>query len=290
MKTFKQSLQADSFVITAELLVRDGDGPKEILQQAETIQESVAAIHVMENPFQPDQISSLAAATILVRNGIDTIPELNSRDRNRIALMSDLLGLRALGIGSIMMSEGNEGPQQPGNPEPPAQDVNCLELISIAQSFNEDESTSPDEELLIGVQTQIDPPQSDAILSYLAAGAAAGARFLQIKPCFDMKLLRDFMQRLVEAQLTWNYAVTIGLASLPSATMARRFLEQRPGCVIPASVLGRLESSRDPRREGIAICSELIREVKTIPGVAGVKLITMDSPQDVVHIIRESNS
>jgi methylenetetrahydrofolate reductase (NADPH) len=188
------------------------------------------------------------------------------------------------------VSEGHEDPQQPGKPSRLVEDVNCLELISIAQSLNDDDSISPDEELLIGMQTPINPAQNDAILANLAAGAAAGARFLQIQPCFDMNLLRDFMQRLVEAQLTWNYAVTISLAPLPSATMARRLLEQRPSCVIPSSVLGRLESSRDPRREGIAICSELIREVKTIPGVAGVKLITMDSPQDVVDTIRESNS
>ena len=290
MKTFKQSVQDDPFVMTAELLVRDGEGPKELLQQAEIIHESVAAIHVMENPFQPDQISSLAVATILVRNGIDTIPELNCKDRNRIALMSDLLGLRALGIGSIMVSEGNEVLQQPGKPERPAQDVNCLELISIAQSLNDDDSISPDEELLIGMETAINPAQNDAILANLAAGAAAGARLLQIQPCFDVNLLRNFMQRLVEAQLTWNYAVTISLAPLPSVEAAHRLREQRPGCVIPLPVFDRLESSKDPRLEGIAICSELMREVRNIPGVAGVKLITMADPLDVIETIRKSTS
>jgi methylenetetrahydrofolate reductase (NADPH) len=289
MKTFKQSLQDDSFVITAELLLRGGDGPQEILQQAEHFKDRVSAIQVSENPFQPDQVSALAAAAMLVRHGVDAIPALNGRDSNRIALMSDLLGLRALGISSIVVSEGNDFLHQ-DNPARLVQDVDGLELISMAESLNEVDSISPEEELLIGMQTPIDPQKNDAILACLAAGAAAGARFLQIQPCFDMALLRAFMQQLVEAQLTWRFAVMASLAPLPSVEAARRLIKQRPGCLIPASILSRLESSSDPGMVGISICSELMHEARTIPGVAGVHLITMDSPQDMVDTIRESNS
>jgi len=128
----------------------------------------------------------------------------------------------------------------------------------------------------------------DVILADLAACSSAGARFLQIQPCFDMAVLRDFMQGLVEAQLTWNYAVMLSLAPLTSVEAVQRLREQQFGSIIPVSVSERLQSARKPRKEGIAICSELIREARNIPGVAGINLITMDNPQDVVESIRQS--
>jgi len=221
---------------------------------------------------------------------MDAIPELNARDRNRIALMSDLLGLRALGIYNIVIGEGNRRLPCPDNPARPVQDTDCRALISMADSLNEDDSTNSDEAFLIGTQTAVDPARIDAILSELATRSTAGARLLQIQPCFNTNVLRDFMQRLVQARLTWSYSVMVSLAPLPSVEAALRLQKELPGCIIPSAVLKQLESAADPRLEGIQICSELIREVKTIPGVAGVRLITMDDPGDVVATLRESMS
>jgi len=288
MKTFKQCLQGERFVFTAELLLSDGDGPREIVQQAENFREVVCALQVAEYPSRRDQVSALAAATILVRHGIDAIPEFSNRDRNGIAVMSDLLGLRALGIGSIVVGAGNDGAQKPDTPARTSLGLVNTGLISMAESLNEDDSVGPGEEFLIGLRKHIDPSRMDVILADLAACSSAGARFLQIQPCFDMAVLRDFMQGLVEAQLTWNYAVMLSLAPLTSVEAVQRLREQQFGSIIPVSVSERLQSARKPRKEGIAICSELIREARNIPGVAGINLITMDNPQDVVESIRQS--
>jgi methylenetetrahydrofolate reductase (NADPH) len=284
VKTFKQSLQDQDFVVTAELCLGETDGEPEILSQAGSLQDAVCAVQVAEPGFQPGRVSSLAAAAILVRNGIDAVPGISGRERNRIALLSDLLGLRALGItGIVCDASKSESPHL-------VRDLSRRELISLAGSLNQDESVRPGEEFLIGTRFAIDPAHPDGAMAELTALAAAGARLLQLEPCFDTNLLRKFMQELVEARLTWTYAVMVGLAALPCVEAARQLREQYPDWLIPESVLERLESAADPRAEGIAICCEQIRAARSIPGVAGVRLICLGDPHDAVEAIRASQS
>lgn len=285
-KTFRQALQSDQFVVTAELSLGEGAGARQILHQAEILHGSVAAIQISE---KYSQVSTLAASTLIGNIGIDAIPELSGKDRNRIAFMSDLLGLRALGFNTVMLSAGSQSNPEPNRTTPPVWDVSRHELVTLTNEMNEEDSITPGEEFLIGIRDTIPSAKPDQNFAELHQLASAGAGLLQIECCFDLEILKDYVSRLVDARLTWNYAVMASLAPLPSVDTAHQLLEDNPGSIIPDCILNRLESASNPQAEGIAICSELIREIRAIPGIAGVKLLTQDNPMDVIRSIRDSD-
>ncbi len=288
MKTFRQALQNSDFTITAELSLQHGIGVDEMLRQAENLQESVVAFQVAENPHSGVQMSAAAAAGLLVRNGFDAITGLNGRDRNRIALHSDLLGLRAMGITSLMLTRDSQLQDGQELGAKPVFDVGCRELVAIASAMNDEESSTPASEFLIGTNARVCTPGPEWTAEPLLARAGAGARFLQTQLCFDTSVLRQYMQRLIETRLTWDYSVIVSLAPLPGAEAARCLLENNPDYLIPVAVIERLESAKDRVAEGISICAELMREIATIPGVSGVNLMTLGNPASIQAAIENS--
>lgn len=288
MKTFRQSLQSADFTITAELSLRHETGARELIRQAEKLRDSVTAIQIAENPHSRVQMSAVAAAGLLANNGFDVIPRLHCRDRNRIALQSDLLGLRAMGVNSLVLTRGKQLPDGNKLRAKPVFDLSCRELVAMANAMNDEETTRPENEFLIGTDTRVIRPRPGWKGESLLGRASAGAQFLQTGICFDINLLRQYMAMLVEARITWNYSVIVSLAPLPSADSARWLMENTRDCLIPEALIARLDSAEDPEAEGVAICAELMRLIATIPGISGVNLLTPGNPECVVAAVCES--
>ena len=169
----------------------------------------VDGIQLVSNPPGYAQTSQTALAALLLREGIDVTPTLNCRDRNRIALQSELLGLRAIGVTSLVLNQGGAMPRSPDSPGTAVFDVNCSELISMAHE--PDEST-----FLLGTGASVPDDGSDWNAAPLLERSSAGARFLRLQPCSDIDLLRQHMARLVEDKVTWHYSVMVSLAPLPA--------------------------------------------------------------------------
>ena len=167
-------------------------------------------------------------------------------------------------------------------------DVSCRELIGMAAAMGQQESGRTEDEFLIGTGARVFAPPSGWDAEMLRSRAGAGAQFLQTQLCFDPDILRAYMQRLVEAKITWNYAVIVSLAPLPNAATARWILENDRSAIIPASVIARLEAARQPETEGIALCAELLRTSADIPGVSGFNLHTLGNPEAVFMALAES--
>jgi methylenetetrahydrofolate reductase (NADPH) len=148
------------------------------------------------------------------------------------------------------------------------------ELIALAASFGDEESVRPGSGFFIGTAAKVFRPNEEWPAESLAARAAAGARFLQTQLCFNVNVLRQYMQALVGAKLTWRYSVIVSLAVLPSAATALWVKKNLGGSRIPKSVIRRLEQAQDPQREGIRICAEKMQEIAEIPGVSGINLMT----------------
>jgi methylenetetrahydrofolate reductase (NADPH) len=288
LKTFRQVLQGSGFTFTAELSLHRETTIDEALQQAAVVTGCVDAIQLAENPSGRAQVSPLALSGLLARNGIDAVPRLICRDRNRIALQSELLGLRALGVSSLILDKGSRLPagQEPNTK--PVFDLSCRELVAMANAMNEEEWDDGEHEFVIGTSATVFAPEPGWNAELLLARAGAGARFLVTQPCFDPKMLRLYMRRMVEAKVTWNYSVIVTLAPLPSAESARWLVENHRGAVIPDSVIERLEKVPDPQLEGIDICAELMRDIAGIPGVSGFNLLTLGSPEAVVAALEAS--
>lgn len=288
MKTFRQALQGAGFPITAELHQPEPATVDEILQQAELLAAKVDAIQVNQSPARGMRISPSALSALLIKQGIDPIPWLTCRDRNRIALQSDLLGLRALGVTSLFLGEGR---QLPPGLEPlvnPVFDLNGREFIAMAHAMNEEEKPESEHEFVIGTRTTVVEPGPDWLPASLLAQASAGARFLQTQPCFDLDLLRGFMRALVESKLTWSYSTIVTLAPLPSAETARWLLENTRDSLVPDAVFDRMEGASNPEQTGIELCADLMQEIAAIPGVSGINLLTLGNPRAVTASIEAS--
>lgn len=288
MKTMRGALQGSGLTITAELSLQRQATADEALRQAEILAPAVDAIQVAENPHDCGQVAPLAMCSLLLRQGIDPVPHISCRDRNRIALQSDLLGLRAMGVSSLLLNEGNHLPVGPRLAAKPVFDINCQELVAMANALSEEEWGEAMHEFVIGTSVTVNPPEPGWTAEQLLAKASAGARFLQTQPCFDAQLLSRYVQALVDAKVTWSYSVIVTLAPLPSADTARWLIENSHGTLIPGELIQRLDNAGDPEQEGIDICAELIGNISTLPGVSGINLLTLDKPETVVATIEQS--
>ncbi len=255
MNTFRQALQEAQFTITAALSLQGDITVDKALRQAAEVAECVDAVQLTENPDNGIQASPLALSSLLLKNGIDPIPWLNCRDRNRIALQSDLLGLRAMGVSSLILNRGSQFAKDSTPAPKPVFDISCRELVAMASAMNEEEWAEGGHEFIIGTCAAVIAPDPDWNAEQLRARANAGARFLQTQPCSNPEVLIRYMQRLVEEKLTWNYSVVV---TLP------------------------------PPEENIDTCAGLIREVSSIPGVTGVNLPLLGNPGAVKSAIRAS--
>jgi methylenetetrahydrofolate reductase (NADPH) len=243
----------------------------------------VDGIQITDNPYGHVQMSSLAAAGLLLQADIDAVPQMSCRDRNRTALESDLIGARALGVESLILFRG-DGYRAPDGPTP-VFDLDAKQLITAARGFGNDEDPH---RFHIGCVATVFNPVAGWQPDELMAKADSGAQFIQTQLCFDMDVLRRYMARLVAAKLTWRTNIVIAVAALPSALSAQWLQQNLRGALMPDTVVSRLEAAKDPEYEGVKICAELLQELAEIPGVSGANLMTPGNVETIPAAIEAS--
>lgn len=273
LTNFREAIYTKNFVLTTECFLRPETNAKSIGIQAQMLKKSVDAVLVTDNQHGQLHMSGLAAARLLIDNGMDPVLQLSCRNRNRIALMSDLMGASALGINNLMLIRGDRVPAG-FNPRPKAVfDVNAKELIGTANTMNEDERLTPPPSFFIGGVVTPHGPKPGWVPNKLIEKADAGLHFVFTHLCMDMKLLRDYMHHLVSNELTRRIAVVVSIAVLKSAEDALWLKKHRPNATIPDSLIKRLQTATDAEKEGITICAEQLQELSTIPGIDGANII-----------------
>jgi methylenetetrahydrofolate reductase (NADPH) len=288
LKTFREAVQSDEFTITAELTLKRESDASEVARQAQVLGEFVDGIQVTDNPYAWVQMSSVSAAALLMQQGVDPIPIMTCRDRNRIALTSDLLGLQALGVTSVLLIRGHKVPENHSVPANPVYDATGRELIAMASRLEEEGPLGPGKELFIGTGARVFRAGPRWRGESLEARANAGARFLQTQLCFNLDILRQYMARLVEIKLTWKFSVVVSLSPLPSAKTARWLKENMSDSRIPDDLIERLEQASDPEQEGVKICAETMQQIAEIPGISGVNLMTVGNSETIPAAIHAS--
>jgi methylenetetrahydrofolate reductase (NADPH) len=210
LKTFRSALSSGAFTVTAELPPAGESSTHELTRLGAQLSAYVDGIQLAGQSPACAETSQTALAALLLRQGIDVTPTLNCRDRNRIALQSELLGLRAIGVSSLVLNQGTVTPNGQEVQAKSVFDVNCSELISIAQE--------PDESAFaLGTTANIPARDSEWVAAPLLKRSSAGARFLRLLPCSDIDLLRHYLAWLVEDKITWHYSVIVSLPPLPAA-------------------------------------------------------------------------
>ena len=288
MRRFRDVVQSGKFSVSAELTLKKESTASEINCQVDALSGLADGIQVTDNPWSWTQMSAISAASLVLRREVDPIPVLSCRDRNRIALQSDLVGLRALGVTSILLTRGQPIPKNHPLQAMAVFDTTGLQLVEMANSLNEEPSTDPNETFFIGTTARAFRSGDNWKSKSLKVKTRAGARFLQTQLCFNTNIIRRYIEVLIREKLTWKCSVIVSLAILPSVETVIWLMKNLPYTKIPVSLAKRIESAADPEREGIKICVELMHELAEMPGISGVNLMTMGNPESIVEAIRAS--
>jgi methylenetetrahydrofolate reductase (NADPH) len=227
---------------------------------------------------------------------IEPILQITCRDKNRIALQSEMMGAAALGVRNLLLLTGDD-PKAGDQPETkPVFDIDAKTLIETARRLR-DEGVLPTGRAVAGkaafflgaADAPIDPPPGWQPAA-LAAKLAAGAQFVQTQFCMDAAIVRRYVGVLAEAGLTRKLAILIGVNPLRSAKSARWMKSHLYGTIIPDAFIARMEQAADPSHEGTRICVELIEELATIPGVAGVHIMAPGNDSAIPEVIAAARS
>jgi methylenetetrahydrofolate reductase (NADPH) len=290
----EQLLRSRQFVITSEITPPVSCNADDLLRKAEPLRGLADAVNITDGASARAHLSAPIAAAILAREGIEPILQLTCRDRNRIALQADLMGAAACGVRNLLCLTGDD-PKAGDQPETkPVFDVDSTTLTRMARDLR-DKNELPSGRKVAGsapfflgaADAPIDPPAGWAP-DKLAAKIAAGAEFAQTQFCMDAGIARRYAERLNEHTATRGFFLLIGIAPLRSAKSARWMKENLFGTIIPEAFVERLEKAADPAAEGQRIAIELIEELATIPGVAGVHVMAPANEGAVPAVIAEA--
>jgi len=283
---FRQAVQAGEFLITAEVAPPKGGNPAEMLQMAQLLKGRVHAVNITDGSRAVLRMCPLAAAIILLQQGIEPICQMACRDRNRIGLQADLMGAQALGIRNILALTGD--PVKAGD-HPQAKPVFDLEAIRLLQLIrkmnngldsNDRPLTDGATSLFAGAAVDPQSPSWSGLQSRFEKKLAAGAEFFQSQLISDFDLLAKFMQEIAAG---CNKPVLAGVFLLKSAKNAKFVNRCVPGVTIPDHIINRLEKAKDPLQEGVAIASEQVKLAREL--CQGVHLMAVKREDLIPQIL-----
>ncbi len=294
--TLVRALLAGEFAVTAEIVPPLSSDPGVLLAKAQQLHGLVDGLNVTDGAGARSHMSSLVAAGLLAQDGHDPVLQFTTRDRNRLALQSDVLGAAAMGIHNILVLGGDD-PKAGDQPETkPVFDVDTETLIAMVRDMEEGgrlpsgrEIDAPPKLFIGAADTPIDPP-AGWTPDRLAAKADAGAQFVQTQFCYDIEIVRRYIARLGEAGLTDRLFILLGTGPIASAKSARWMVENLWGVIIPEAIIDRLESAADQKAEGRKICVEFIQQVREIDGVAGVHVMAINQDEAIPEILEAAQA
>ena len=286
--SFKDALKTRDFAVTAHVNMSRLPDARSLVQQGEILRPAVDAVQLTDNPGAEVHMSGLAAAALLLREGIDPILHMTCRDRNRIALQSDLIGAAALGVTSVLLMRGDRAPDHMKPRVRGVFDTHPQDMMAFARQLKDAKDVPLVTDFLVGATATIFDPDATFNPVNLTRKCDAGANFIQTQLCFDMDVVRNYMRRMVASQLTHRLSFLMALSPLPSAEAARWIRQNVRGALVPSSIIERMERAADPEREGVEICAEMLGELSTIPGVSGVSLLSLGSLDSIPAAVEAS--
>ena len=297
MKTgsnLQKVLDAGHFAVTGECGPPRGANPDKILQKAELVRGNVDVCNVTDNQTSVVRMSSTAGGLLLMQKGIEPLLQMVVRDRNRIAIQSDLLGASALGIRNLLCLSGDH---QIFGDDPQAKnvfDIDSIQLINLARMMR-DEGVFPSGKKLDGniqffigcaVNPFADP--YEIRVPRLALKVKAGAQFVQTQCIYNMDKFKQYMEDLKKRGLHEKVAILAGVTPLKSAGMAKFMKRNVAGMDIPDEVIKRISDEPKERQaqKGIEMCIEQIEQLKEIEGIKGVHIMAIEWEEKVPGMVK----
>ena len=295
----QDKLHGKRFVITAEVTPPVSADRNDLLAKALPLKGLADAVNITDGAGARPHLGAVIAASMLVQAGIEPILQFTCRDRNRIALQSELLGAAAAGVHNLLMLRGDD-PSAGDQPDAkPVFDLDARQLLETARRLRDagelpsGRKISGSASFFLGAADNPIDPKPDWKPTSLKAKLGAGAQFVQTQFCMDAGVVRRYMARLAEDGIADRLSFLIGVVPLRSAKSAAWIRDKLFGAVIPQAIVDRMERASDPAAEGRRICVEVVGELSDIPGVAGCHVMAPNNDAavpEVIAAIRESVS
>ena len=273
-------LTAGQFAVTAELGPPQNANPEAIKKKSQHCLGNVDGANITDNQTAIVRMSSIAAGAIALSCGVEPIIQMVCRDRNRLAMQSDILGAAALGIQNLLCLSGDH--QTFGN-HPDAKnvyDVDSMQLIAMVKKMRDDkqflcgdEIKEHEPKLFIGAVANPFADPFEFRVMRLAKKIDAGADFIQTQCIFDMKKFAEWMKMVVDEGLHDKVYILAGLTPVRSHKALKYMKNNVAGMSIPDELITRMESAEDSKEEGVKICLEMIEQIKSMEGVSGIHLM-----------------
>ena len=287
-------LESGKFAVTAEAGPPKGTSVASVQKKGELLRHCCDAVNVTDNQTAIVRMSSFAGCLILKQQGVDPVMQMVVRDRNRLAIQSDLLGAAALGIGNILCLSGDH--QKFGN-HPGARgvfDIDSIQLIQTLKAMRDEkkflsgEDISGEVPLFIGAAANPFADPFEFRVSRLAKKVKAGADFIQTQAVYDVARFRRWMEAAAERGLDKQTHILAGVIPIKSAGMARYMRDYVPGVIVSDEIVTRMEQATEPKEEGVKIILEVIEQLKEIPGVHGIHIMAVSWEDIVPEMVKKA--
>jgi methylenetetrahydrofolate reductase (NADPH) len=291
--SLRERLASGSFAVTAEISPPRGASTSKITKTAAAVKDWVDAVNVTDNQGSNVRLASWAGSLAVLNAGLEPIMQMTCRDRNRIALQSDLLGASALGIRNVLVMTGDH-PKFGDHPgAKPVFDLDSVQLLWTLRTMRDQHvllsgrRLDPAPDCFLGAVENPFAPPVEFRAGRLAKKVEAGAQFVQTQFVFDVPAFARWMAQVRDLGLDERCAVLAGVGAVRSVRALDYMRDHVPGVEVPDHAYRRLTAVPPDQQaaEGVKLAAEIIQQVGEIPGVAGVHLLVAGNEQAIPDIL-----
>ena len=291
--SLRERLASGSFAVTAEISPPRGASTSKITETAAALKDWVDAVNVTDNQGSNVRLASWAGSLAVLAAGLEPVMQMTCRDRNRIALQSDLLGASALGIRNVLVMTGDH-PKFGDHPEAkPVFDLDSVQLLWTLRTMRDQHvllsgrKLDPAPDCFLGAVENPFAPPVPFRAERLGKKVAAGAQFVQTQFVFDVPAFARWMTQVRDLGLHEQCGILAGVGAVRSVRALDYMRDHVPGVEVPDDVFRRLRAvpAEQAAAEGVKLAAEIIRQLAEIPGVAGVHLLVAGNEQAVPDIL-----
>ena len=282
--------------VTSECGPPRGSDPAVIEKKAALIRGHVDAVNVTDNQTSMTRMCSLAACIRLKQMGLEPILQMVTRDRNRIALQSDILGAAAFDIHNVLCLSGDHQSFGDCAQGQNVHDMDSMQLLQTVRRMRDDgkflggDDIARPPQMFVGAAANPFADPFEIRVLRLAKKAAAGAEFIQTQCIYNLDKFEQWMAQVRDRGLTEKVSILAGLTPMKSAGMARYMKNRVPGMDVPEAVVKRMaDTPKEKQPEvGIDICVEAIERLKDVEGVAGFHIMAIEWEEKVPEIVERA--
>ncbi|MEW6140243.1 MAG: methylenetetrahydrofolate reductase [Thermodesulfobacteriota bacterium] len=285
-------LKSGQFAVTAECGPPRGADANVIREKCKLLKGNADAFNITDNQTSVVRMSSIASAVVMMQEGMEPIMQMVCRDRNRIAIQSDILGGAALGIKNMLCLSGDH---QKFGDHPQAKnvfDIDSIQLISTVRRMRDEGKFLGGEEikgvpkLFVGAAANPFADPFEIRVPRLAKKVKAGVEFIQTQCIFNLKKFGEWMKQVVDRGLHQKVYILGGVTPFKSFGMARYMAKNVPGMDVPDDLLQRMKDTPKEKQaeEGIKIAVETIQQLREMAGIAGVHIMAIEWEEKVHEI------